>query len=101
MALEELTLASVRTEVEQHGNYEVDEEYDEEEDSWSSESEVGDVLDWLDSKEGTECHSIGGASFSVSVARRPNARDGLLPRPLQPLFNRSQKFASHIRGMGG
>ncbi|XP_020580607.1 uncharacterized protein LOC110024790 [Phalaenopsis equestris] len=94
MALEE---PSVCTEVEQHGNYEVDEEYDEEEDSWSSESEVGDVLDWLDSKEGTEGDGIGGTSFSVSAARRPNARGGLLSRPLQPLSNRSQKFASHIR----
>lgn len=97
MALEEPTLASVLTEVEELGFSEKYEDYDEEEDSWSSESEVGDALDWLDSKEGIDGDCIGSSSFSISAAQRPNARGGLLSRPLQPLSNRSQKFTSHIR----
>lgn len=91
MALEEPTLTSVAAEGEGHGNY-----Y-EEDDSWSSDSEVGDALDWLDSKEGTNGDGAAGSSFSISAARRPNAHGGLLSRPLQPLSNRSQKFASHMR----
>lgn len=83
----------------QHGEVECEEEYDEEEeDHWSSESDVGDALDWLDSKEGADGDGvITGSSFSVSAAWRPNAHGGLLSRPLQPLSNRSQKFASHMR----
>lgn len=80
---------------EEHGNDENVEEYEEEDDCWSSDSEVGDALDWWDSKEGTD--GVAGSSFSVSAARRPNARGGLLSRPLQPLSNRNQKFVSHIR----
>ncbi|KAL0922831.1 hypothetical protein M5K25_006856 [Dendrobium thyrsiflorum] len=91
MALEGSTLAAVGAKGEDHGNY--DEEYD----SWSSESDVGDALDWLDSKEGTDGDGVAGLSFSILAARRPNARGGLLSRPLQPLSNLSQKFASHIR----
>ncbi|KAI0530760.1 hypothetical protein KFK09_000308 [Dendrobium nobile] len=97
MALEGPTLAAVGAEGEDLGKYEEDEEYDEDDDSWSSESDVGDALDWLDSKEGTDGDGVAVASFSISAARRPNARGGLLSRPLQPLSNRSQKFASHIR----
>ncbi|KAK8936783.1 hypothetical protein KSP39_PZI012449 [Platanthera zijinensis] len=78
----------------EHGEVEYD---GEEEDYWSSESEVGDALDWLDSKEGADGDGVTGSSFSVSAARRPNAHGGILSRPFQPLTNRSQKFASHIR----
>ncbi|KAK8962843.1 hypothetical protein KSP40_PGU022706 [Platanthera guangdongensis] len=78
----------------EHGEVEYDED---EEDYWSSESEVGDALDWLDSKEGADGDGVTGSSFSVSAARRPNAHGGLISRPFQPLTNRSQKFASHIR----
>ncbi|PKA47291.1 RIO kinase 1 [Apostasia shenzhenica] len=90
MVLQENALASVAPGVD-----DVEEE-DEDEDSWSSESEVGDALDWLDSKEGGDGDCVTGASFSISSARRPNAHGGLLSRPFQPLSNRSQKFASHI-----
>ncbi|PKI72988.1 hypothetical protein CRG98_006688 [Punica granatum] len=74
---------------------------DEEEDevSWSSDSEIGDALDWLDLKDGTGAEAADGA-FAPS-ARRPNAHGGLQSRPnastLQPLSNRSQKLSNHIR----
>ncbi|XP_010249001.1 PREDICTED: serine/threonine-protein kinase RIO1-like isoform X2 [Nelumbo nucifera] len=65
--------------------------------SWSSDSDIADALDWLDTKDDNE--TIDGA-FSLS-SRRPNAHGGLLSRPssspLQPLSNRSQKFFNHIR----
>ncbi|KAF8408423.1 hypothetical protein HHK36_007575 [Tetracentron sinense] len=70
---------------------------DNEDVSWSSDSEIGDALDWLDSKADTE--AVDGA-FSLS-SRRPNAHGGLFSRPLssplQPLANRNQKFSNHIR----
>ena len=73
---------------------EVDEE---EEDSWSSDSEIGDALDYLDSKHDED--AIDGAFTPQS--RRPNAHGGLHTRPnassLQPLSNRNQKFTNHIR----
>ncbi|KAF6161466.1 hypothetical protein GIB67_009345 [Kingdonia uniflora] len=71
-------------------------EEDEDEFSWSSDSDIGDALDYLDSK---DSNSIDGA-FSTS-SRRPNAHGGLHSRPqsssLQPLSNRNQKFTNHIR----
>ena len=73
------------------------EEEEEEELSWSSDSEIGDALDWLDSKEDDE--GVEG-SFTLN-SRRPNAHGGLHSRPnsstLQPLNNRNQKFSNHIR----
>ena len=73
---------------------EVDEE---EEDSWSSDSEIGDALDYLDSEDDED--AIDGA-FTPQL-RRPNAHGGLHTRPkassLQPLPNRNQKFTNHIR----
>ncbi|KAK8690833.1 hypothetical protein V6N13_074359 [Hibiscus sabdariffa] len=75
-----------------------DEDEDEEEDfSWSSDSEIGEALDYLDSKYDEE--SIDGA-FALT-SRRPNAHGGHHSRPnssaLQPLSNRNQKFSNHIR----
>ncbi|KAL0535490.1 hypothetical protein IC582_029821 [Cucumis melo] len=75
----------------------VEEDEGEEDLSWSSDSEIGDALDWLDAKEDRE--TVDGA-FSLN-ARRPNAHGGLYSRhnssTLQPLSNRNQKFTNHIR----
>lgn len=75
----------------------VEEDEEEEDISWSSDSEIGDALDWLDAKEDRE--AVDGA-FSLN-ARRPNAHGGLYSRhnssTLQPLSNRNQKFTNHIR----
>ncbi|XP_039025498.1 LOW QUALITY PROTEIN: serine/threonine-protein kinase rio1-like [Hibiscus syriacus] len=72
-------------------------EDDEEDFSWSSDSEIGEALDYLDSKDDEE--SIDG-SFALT-SRRPNAHGGHHSRPnssaLQPLSNRNQKFSSHIQ----
>uniref|UniRef100_A0A7C8ZSH8 Uncharacterized protein n=1 Tax=Opuntia streptacantha TaxID=393608 RepID=A0A7C8ZSH8_OPUST len=77
---------------------EEDEEAEEEED-WSSDSEIGDALDWLDLKDDDE-GGIESGAITLN-ARRPNAHGGALSRPasstLQPLSNRTQKFANHIR----
>ncbi|XP_062199371.1 uncharacterized protein LOC133901853 [Phragmites australis] len=66
-----------------------------------SDSEVGDALDWLDAAEGADGSTRLSGAFSTSggapAARRPNAHGGVLSRPLQPLSNRTQKLASHIR----
>ncbi|KAI3684432.1 hypothetical protein L6452_33656 [Arctium lappa] len=70
---------------------------DEEEISWSSDSEIGEALDYLDSKDDTG--AVDGAL--ILNARRPNAHGGIHSRPnaspLQPLSNRNQKFTNHIR----
>jgi RIO kinase 1 len=74
-----------------------EEEVEEEEELWSSDSEVGDALDWLDSKDDYEAVEGG---FTLN-SRRPNAHGGLHSRPntstLQPLSNRNQRFANRIR----
>ncbi|KAL5750758.1 hypothetical protein ACOSP7_025361 [Xanthoceras sorbifolium] len=74
-----------------------DVEEEEEEVSWSSDSEIGEALDYLDSKDDDE--AVDGA-FMLS-SRRPNAHGGLHSRPnsstLQPLSNKNQKFTNHIR----
>lgn len=63
----------------------------------SSDSEIGDALDYLDSKDDAE--AVDGA-FSLN-SRRPNAHGGIHSRPnasaLQPLSNRMQRFQHHIR----
>ncbi|WOL03727.1 serine/threonine-protein kinase RIO1-like [Canna indica] len=69
---------------------------DEEVDSWSSDSEVGEALDWLDLREGPGGDGAS-AAFSLASSHRPNAHGGLLSRPFQPLSNRNQKYTSHIR----
>lgn len=74
-----------------------EEEEDDDDDTWSSDSEIGEALDYLDSKEDTE-HVDGGFTLN---SRRPNAHGGLHSRPnssaLQPLSNRQQKFSNRIR----
>ncbi|CAN1266260.1 Serine/threonine-protein kinase rio1 [Linum perenne] len=79
--------------VEQHAG----EEGEDDELSWSSDSEIADALDWLDAKDNGEA---GEGSFALN-SRRPNAHGGLHSRPsnstLQPLSNRNQKFTHHIR----
>ncbi|KAJ0105821.1 hypothetical protein Patl1_18310 [Pistacia atlantica] len=74
-----------------------DDEEVEEEEGWSSDSEIGEALDYLDSKDDDE--PVDGA-FMLS-SRRPNAHGGLHSRPnsstLQPLSNKNQKFTHHIR----
>ncbi|CAD6264863.1 unnamed protein product [Miscanthus lutarioriparius] len=67
----------------------------------ASDNEVGEALDWLDAVEGPDGSARPSGAFSASgggaAARRPNAHGGVLSRPLQPLSNRTQKLASHIR----
>ncbi|KAG2676221.1 hypothetical protein I3760_12G042500 [Carya illinoinensis] len=75
-----------------------DEEKEEDEElSWSSDSEVGDALDWLDSKDDDQ--AVEG-NFTLN-SRRPNAHGGHHSRhntsTLQPLSNRNQRFTHHIR----
>ncbi|XP_052175729.1 uncharacterized protein LOC127790320 [Diospyros lotus] len=90
-----MSVAEEKEEVFGTDGVEVDEE--EEELSWSSDSEIGDALDYLDSKEDNEAVEGG---FALQ-ARRPNAHGGLHSRPnsssLQPLSNRNQKFSNRIR----
>ncbi|KAL2330331.1 hypothetical protein Fmac_017912 [Flemingia macrophylla] len=69
-----------------------DDEEEEEQVLSSSDSEIGDALDYLDSKEEDE------GSFSLT-SWRPNAHGGHHHHSstLQPLSNRNQKFSHHIR----
>lgn len=83
-------------EVEQQTKDQVELEEDDDDDvSYSSDSEIDDALDWLDSKE-DEYESIGGSSLS---SWRPNAHGGHHSHSstLQPLSNRNQRFSHHIR----
>ncbi|XP_042438485.1 serine/threonine-protein kinase RIO1-like [Zingiber officinale] len=66
------------------------------EESWSSESDIGEALDWLDTREGFDGDG-SSASFSVAYSHRPNAHGGIQSRPFQPVSNRSQKCTSRIR----
>ncbi|KAH9606005.1 hypothetical protein KSS87_009490 [Heliosperma pusillum] len=76
---------------------EVEEEWDddEEEEVWSSDSEIGDAHDSLDSMGGFD-----GQPITIN-ARRPNAHGGVQARAhastLQPLSNRVQQLTHHIR----
>ena len=76
-----------------------DEEEEEEdiEESCSSDSEIGDALDWLDSKDQDDF--FDGSFTSSLSAWRPNAHGGHHSHSstLQPLANRNQKFTHHIR----
>ncbi|KAL7128329.1 hypothetical protein ABFS83_14G309000 [Erythranthe nasuta] len=81
------------------GEKEIEEE--EEDDLYfSSDSEAGESLDYLDSREDAEGR-IFDSSFTLLHTRRPNAHGGLHSRPntssLQPISNKSQKLSSHIR----
>ncbi|KAI5428754.1 uncharacterized protein LOC127127117 [Lathyrus oleraceus] len=83
-------------EVEQQTKDQVELEEDDDDDvSYSSDSEIDDALDWLDSKE-DEYESIDGSSLS---SWRPNAHGGHHSHSstLQPLSNRNQRFSHHIR----
>ncbi|KAF0907947.1 hypothetical protein E2562_022333 [Oryza meyeriana var. granulata] len=79
----------------------VEEEEDEEDEGEWSDSDVGDALDWLDAAEGPDGSGRPAAAFTAAggaaAARRPNAHGGVLSRPFQPISNRTQKLASHIR----
>ncbi|KAJ4972933.1 hypothetical protein NE237_006107 [Protea cynaroides] len=96
-----MSLAEPKHEEEPVGLVEKEDEDDDNDDeeglSWSSDSEIGEALDWLDYKDETE--AVEGP-FCLST-RRPNAHGGLhsrpLSSPLQPLSNRNQKFTHHIR----
>nr|GME18081.1 serine/threonine-protein kinase RIO1-like [Ipomoea batatas] len=78
---------------------------EEEEESWSSsDEEIGGALDYLDARDGSEggIGGGGGGGFTLqSSGRRPNAYGGIHSRPnnssLQPLSNRTQKFANRIK----
>ncbi|GAU18014.1 hypothetical protein TSUD_51240, partial [Trifolium subterraneum] len=69
---------------------------EEEEDSYSSDSEIDDALDWLDSRNDDEYESINGTSLN---SWRPNAHGGHHSHSstLQPLSNRNQRFSHHTR----
>ncbi|KAG6406004.1 hypothetical protein SASPL_133600 [Salvia splendens] len=77
-----------------------DGEEDDDEYYLSSESELAEALDFLDAREDAEGGILDG-SFTPQHTRRPNAHGGLHSRPnnssLQPISNKSQKVANHIR----
>lgn len=77
-----------------------EEEEDDDELSLSSDSEIGEALDFLDARDDAE-GGILDSSFTPQHTRRPNAHGGLHSRPnnssLQPISNKSQKLASRIR----
>lgn len=95
--VEEKPLVVDKVNNEEEAEEQIEEEEDDEELSWSSDSEIGEALDYLDSKDDDE--SVDGAFMLNS--RRPNAHGGLHSRTnastLQPLSNRNQKFTNHIR----
>ncbi|CAL5005076.1 unnamed protein product [Urochloa decumbens] len=84
-----------------HAKSDAEEEWSDSDLDDASDTEVGDALDWLDAVEGPDGSARPSGAFSASgggaPARRPNAHGGVLSRPLQPLSNRTQKLASHIR----
>ncbi|KAL3845476.1 hypothetical protein ACJIZ3_002879 [Penstemon smallii] len=75
-----------------------EEEEEEEELSCSSDSEIGEALDYLDS---LEDGVLDGSFTPMHNTRRPNAHGGLHSRPnnssLQPISNKSQKLSSRVR----
>lgn len=84
---------NLNTYIEQQQQHEVEDEEEDEEVSNSSDSEIGDGLESLYSKEEDECSSFSLTSW------RPNAHGGhhLHSSTLQPLANRNQKYSHHIR----
>ncbi|KAL3641723.1 hypothetical protein CASFOL_012538 [Castilleja foliolosa] len=78
----------------------LDEEEEEDELDFSSDSEIGEALDYLDSIDDAGGRLVDG-SFNLLHTRRPNAHGGLHSRPnnssLQPISNKSQKITSHFR----
>ncbi|XP_010521624.1 PREDICTED: serine/threonine-protein kinase RIO1-like [Tarenaya hassleriana] len=73
-----------------------DETEDWDDEDVSSDSDIGEALDWLDARDEDE---VVDGSFTLH-ARRPNAHGGHGARPnssaLQPLSNKAQKLAHHI-----
>ncbi|CAA2934455.1 RING-H2 finger protein ATL65 [Olea europaea subsp. europaea] len=57
------------------------EEEEEDELSWSSESEIGEALDFLDSRDDTEGGILDGGTFTLLHTWRPNVHGGLHSRP--------------------
>ncbi|KAL1536012.1 non-specific serine/threonine protein kinase [Salvia divinorum] len=99
--------SAVKEEGEEKANWddaEREEDWEGEEDDdefyLSSDSEIAEALDFLDSREDAEGGLLDG-SFTPLHTRRPNAHGGLHSRPnnssLQPISNKSQKVANHIR----
>ncbi|XP_042006882.1 serine/threonine-protein kinase RIO1-like [Salvia splendens] len=85
---------------EREEDWDGEEEDDDDEDYLSSDSEIAEALDFLDAREDAEGGILDG-SFTPLHTRRPNAHGGLHSRPnsssLQPISNKSQKVANHIR----
>ncbi|PWA36759.1 serine/threonine-protein kinase RIO1 [Artemisia annua] len=85
------------TKLSEEHEFEAIEEEDDDDIAWSSDSDIGEALDYLDSKD--DNGAVDGAL--ILNARRPNAHGGIHSRPnasaLQPLSNRNQKFTNHIR----
>ncbi|KAG9159752.1 hypothetical protein Leryth_007767 [Lithospermum erythrorhizon] len=91
-------MSTVVEKAEEANDVRIEEEEEEEEElEWSSDSDIGDALDYLDSKEEMD-YCDGALPLNT---RRPNAHGGIHSRPnsstLQPLSNRSQKLATHFR----
>ncbi|CAA0840800.1 Serine/threonine-protein kinase Rio1 [Striga hermonthica] len=78
----------------------LDDEEEDDELSFSSDSEIGEALDYLDSRDDAD-GGVVDSSFTLLHTRRPNAHGGLHSRPnnssLQPISNKSQKISSHFR----
>uniref|UniRef100_A0A7N0UYU8 Serine/threonine-protein kinase RIO1 n=1 Tax=Kalanchoe fedtschenkoi TaxID=63787 RepID=A0A7N0UYU8_KALFE len=78
-------------------HHDEDDDDDDDELSLSSDSEIGDALDYLDSRD-DDGFLDGGFTLN---SWRPNAHGGVHSQrnasALQPLSNRTQKFANHIR----
>lgn len=96
-AVEEIVEKEKAPEVKKEKEEEEEVEEDEDEELWTSDSDVGEALDYLDSRD--DDRGVDGG-FTIN-SRRPNAHGGLHSRPnsstLQPLSNRNQKFTTHIR----
>ncbi|XP_021818323.1 serine/threonine-protein kinase RIO1-like isoform X1 [Prunus avium] len=96
-AVEEIVEKEKAPEAKKEEEEEEEVEEDEDEELWTSDSDVGDALDYLDSRD--DDRGVDGG-FTIN-SRRPNAHGGLHSRPnsstLQPLSNRNQKFTTHIR----
>jgi len=84
---------NVHSEQQQHQQDEIEDEVEDEEVSSSLDSEIGDALDLLDSKD----EDVGYSFFLNS--RRPNSHGGHHHyfSTLQPRTNRNQRFSNRIR----
>lgn len=98
--IEEMSTTTVMTKEKEEEDFEEQDWEEDEELSFSSESEIGEALDYLDSREDAEGGTLDG-SFTLLNTRRPNAHGGIHSRPnnssLQPISNKSQKLTNRIR----